>query len=123
MSLFNDIFTNPEKCRQIGFRKYTVIVNGQLYGIVLATKTPGYDSFALNKGEFDDLLKGKRDGKLAGAFVVGATTYNGGKYDPVYVGEIDAEVLEKRLPEPRYGRFGEFYALWDYIFTGADAAF
>jgi hypothetical protein len=95
-----------------------VTVDGHLCGIVLATKSYRYDTFALNKGEFDDLLGGKRDGRLAHVFVVGVTTHRGGKYDPQYVGEIDAEKLEKQLigVEPRPGQFGPFYTLDNYTF-------
>jgi hypothetical protein len=117
-TLFHDICTNPARYDQQDSRKFTVTVDGHLIGIVLATKNYAFDTFALNKGEFDDLLDAKRDGRVAGIYVVGRTTYNGGKYDPKYVGEIDGEKLEKQLigVDPRPGRFGPFYVLNDFTF-------
>jgi hypothetical protein len=118
---FHDIFTNPAKYKQHGQRKYSTMVDDRLIGIVLATKNYSYDTFALNKNEYDDLLAAMRDGRIAGAVVVGATINANGNYDPTYVGEIDAEKLALQLTgiEPRHGRFGPFYVLDDYIFGNA----
>jgi hypothetical protein len=122
-TLFHDIYTNSTSYNQCGQRKYTVMVDGLLYGIVLATKSYRYDTFALNKAELEDGLAAKRAGRLARVFVVAVTTHNGGKYDPQYVGEIDAEKLERSLTgvQARYGQFGEFYTIDNYTF--GDAAF
>jgi hypothetical protein len=122
---FSDICTNPARYDQIGQRKFTVTVDDLLYGIVLATKGPSYDSFALNEGELRDLLAARRAGRIAGAVIVAITTYSGGTYNPTYFGEIDAEKLATKLEgvEPRHGRFGKFYTLDNYTFADGDAAF
>jgi hypothetical protein len=92
-------------------------VDGQRIGVVLATFNSSFGNFALNKGEFDDLLAAKRDGRLDAAFVV-ATKNNGSSNPLIYCDEIDATELESRLKSisPREGAYGDFYALPDDVF-------
>jgi hypothetical protein len=116
---FHDIFEST-RFTQHGPRKYSVMTDDGLVGIVLATKNYNFDSFALNKFEFDSLLAAKRDGRLVRVVVVAARN-NGGNNPPTYCGEIDAEKLADQLNGivPRNGRFGEFYVLADYFFGDA----
>jgi hypothetical protein len=123
---FQDIFTNPELIKWHDWRKGIATVDGCRWGIVVATKSEDFNSFALNKREFDDLRAAMRDGRVAGAVVVGATThYAEGKYHRMYVDETDAEKLATKLKDvaPKHGRFGEFYVLDDYTFGDANVPF
>src|SRR5258705_6348023 len=108
----NGMFSDPRFAR-FGRYCYHVEIDGRKIGVVLATMNQGYDSYALNKAEFDRLLAARRDGRLDGAFVVIAKT--NGSTTPTYCGEIDAEELDSQLRglTPRSGRFGEFYVLPD----------
>jgi hypothetical protein len=122
MTKFSDIFTNPARYKQHGLRKYSVVIDDLLTGIVLATQTDGFYRPALNKAEFDGLLEAKREGRIAEAYIVVAQI-NG--RTRTYCGEIEAERLVTQLNGvvPRTGQFGEFYVLPDHIFVGADAPF
>jgi hypothetical protein len=118
MARFEDIFTHPTKYKQHGLRMYSVENDSQITGIVLATRGYSFDTFALNKPEFDRLLAAKRDGRIADAIVVGAVQ-KGGNNPFTYCGEMDAGQLETQLTgvEPRTGRFGAFYTLADCTFS------
>jgi hypothetical protein len=107
-----------------GRYKYSKTIDGRKHGFVLATKTKGYDRFALNKKEFDELLAGKRNGRIDEARVVAAESTDN-RPGLVHRGEIDAEKLETRLKDetPRSGQFGPFYVLDNYVFSDEDAPF
>jgi hypothetical protein len=96
--------------KRYGLRKYLSEIDGKKIGVVLATKNAGYDTCALNKKEFDDALRGKREGRIDEAYVVAANVSVGGV---LYWDQIDAEQLEAKLANevPRIGRFGEFFVL------------
>ena len=113
MSLFSN--NNYAGFQQHDRRKYSGTIDGRKYGILLATKSDGFDTFALNKQELDDLLAAKRDGRIDEAKVVAAQNGIGGL---LYSGEVDAEFLMSQFRgiEPRNGRFGPFYALSLYYF-------
>jgi hypothetical protein len=116
MAKFSDIFTNPAKYKEHTLRKHSTVVDDRKIGFVLATKTYSYDTFALNKAEFDGLMTGLREGRVAEAYVVFARISDWNS-SPTYVAEIDAEKLENQLTsiEPRRGKLGPFYALDDTI--------
>lgn len=106
-----------QRWRMVGRYKFIGEVDGVRAAVVLATRSPGYDTYALNKGDFDRLLAGKRGGKVDAAYVViteinalGARTYRG---------DMEAERLGEMLKgvPPRDGRFGAFYTLPPSILT------
>jgi hypothetical protein len=121
MNKLSDIYTNRQKYKQIGMRKYTTVIDGRRIGIIVATKNNGYQGFAVNKTELDSLLAGKAAGRIDEAHVVAMEYIGVWKY----VGEIEAEQLKAKLSgiEPRNGRYGEFYSLPDFDFLGEDAPF
>ena len=94
-----------------GLHRYFAETGGRKVGIVLATMNSGYDSYALNKSEFDRLVSAKRDGRLDDAFVVAAKT--AGSKVPSFCDQIDAEELVGKLAGelPRSGRYGDFFIL------------
>jgi hypothetical protein len=127
VTLFSDKFSTG--LLKYGRRKYLQTIDGRKIGMVLATKNDGYDTYALNQGEFEDLLEAKRKGrideaKVVAAHVVGPVTQHPGE-NLAHCGEIDAELLATKLKneKPRNGQFGPFYALEAYVFLGEDAAF
>jgi hypothetical protein len=91
--------------------KYLGEDDGKKIGVVLATKSAGYDSPALNKQEFDGGRRAKRDGRIDEFYVVAAKV--NGVATPKYLDHIEAEQLAAKLANetPRVGRFGEFYVL------------
>jgi hypothetical protein len=95
-----------------GRNKYFRELDGHRTGVVLATRTVQYDSYALNKHDLDRLIASKREGKIDSAIVVAAKV-NGGRSLPVYSGEIDAEELAAQLAttSPFPGKYGEFYTI------------
>jgi hypothetical protein len=109
----HDIFSNPSYTRH-GPRKYSRAVDGRLCGFVLATISRGFDSPALNKTEYDDLVKAKRDGRISEAVIIVAR-YEAGAL--IYCSESEAESLEERLRTIplRSGRYGDFWVL-DHLF-------
>jgi hypothetical protein len=104
------VFTDP-RWRVLSRWRLYADVDGFKFGVVLATKAPQYDSFALNKGDMDRLLAGKRSGKIDQAWVVMAKT--NGLNAMTYVDHIEAERLNDMLKmmRPRSGAFGEFWTL------------
>jgi hypothetical protein len=82
-------------------------------GVVLATKSPNWDSFALNKKELERVIAGKRKGKIDEAYVVAARVNGSGPltYQDAELAEVIATRLEERLPIA--GRRGPFWALRD----------
>jgi hypothetical protein len=117
-----DIFADTSFTKY-GPRKYLAEIDGRRIGVLLATKNSGFDTFALNKAEFDHLLAAKLAGRIDEAFVVAAKI--NGSTPPSYCGEIDAELLEGSLKRftPRIGSLGDFYVLQDYNFALTDAPF
>jgi hypothetical protein len=96
--------------KRFGLRKYLSQIDGRKIGVVLATKSAGYDTCALNKKEFDGALRAKRNGQIDEAYVVAANVNGDGV---LYWDQIDAEQLAAKLANevPRVGRYGEFFVL------------
>ena|SRR5215472_15955051 len=106
------------------FKKFCYIgnVDGAKLGVVLATKTPKYDNFALGKASVERMMASKRSGKLTEAFVVAASVDISGV--PTFVAFREAEefyttLLRKR--SPRGSEYGEFWVLTDYMITNSAA--
>jgi hypothetical protein len=89
------------------------VVDGVKVGVVLATMTPPYTTFALNKPDFERLIGSKHAGKVDRAFVVAAR--GSGPTSRTYCSWREAEELSAQLREygvtSREGRYGEFYTL------------
>jgi hypothetical protein len=96
--------------KHYGRRKYFGAVDGDKIGVVLATKNAGYGTCALNKAEFDAVLRAKSEGKITGAYIVAANVSGSA---PKFFDQIDAEQLAAKLANevPMVGRFGEFFVL------------
>jgi hypothetical protein len=97
---------------QFDRRRYQRQYNGVRYGAVLATDSPRYDNFALNKEDNDRGLAALRDGKVDRMRVVPAKRNNTGRYE--YIGSVDIEVLNERVLKsltPMNGGFGLFWPL------------
>jgi hypothetical protein len=109
-----NIFDDPS-CHQIDtrlfFREVDVVDGGKRQGVVLATWNETYGNFALNCGEMERLLTGKRDGKLDEAYVVAAQKNSTGRYE--HLSHVLAEELSARLSsKPTVtGKFGSFWSL------------
>jgi len=98
------------------FRKFGRFLFGEIDGVklgaALATYSPGFGNYALNKADLDRLLAGKAAGKVDRAFVVAARKgSNGGAYE--YGGQFDAEEVHAKLKDerPESGKYGDFYVL------------
>src|SRR5262249_13865449 len=96
------------------FHRYRLYgeVNGARIGVVLATRTPRFSTFALNKFDFDRLIAAKQDGRLDSAFVVMAAIDASGArtYCEHHAAEhFNATVVANR--PLHHGQFGDFYAL------------
>jgi hypothetical protein len=106
------MFTDPGWKRISRYIYFKELDGGQKIAVVLATMAPNRDSFALNKGEFERVLNGKRDGKVDHAFVVAVKLAR--PYE--YQGAEFAEALAVRLANrPTIdGIYGEFWALQLY---------
>ena len=106
------IFTD-ERFQQFGKFRWHAVINGVKVGVVLATRTPPYDGFALNTTDCDRLLAAKRDGRIDLAFVVktaidpktGAMTF----CDSFDVEQLETAVLTT-LPL-RIGKHGPFWVV------------
>jgi hypothetical protein len=87
-------------------------VDGFRVGIVYATMSAGFTTFALNKNSLDRLRAGKETGKVDVAFVA-AHRVNGAQR--TYCGHMTVEEACGKLDlfhmEPRMGRYGEFFVL------------
>jgi hypothetical protein len=96
--------------KRYGLRKYFSEIDGKKIGVVLATKSNGYDTCALNKTEFDDALRAKHEGRIDEAYIVAAKAANGAM---TYWDQIDAEQLSAKLVNMtmKAGRYGDFFVL------------
>jgi hypothetical protein len=102
---------SDQRFRSIGqFRLYGV-VDGVKVGVVLATFSPTYSNYALNKNGYESLLAAKHAGKIDEAFVVATRT--DGPNGRVFAGYADAESLGAKLSglQARAGSLGAFWAL------------
>lgn len=115
------MFTDP---RFREFKKFCYVgnVEGAKIGVVLATKTPKYDNFALGKVSVERMIASKQSGKLTAAFVVAARVNADGVL--IFVTSREAEefyttLLRKR--QPRGSEYGEFWVLTDYMITNSAA--
>jgi hypothetical protein len=118
----SSIFTDTRFRELSRYRLYGEI-DGVRVGIALATRTPRYDNFALNKGDLERLLTGVREGRIDRAFVVQASV--NGLNAMTFVASIEAAELEKMLNgvRPLTGRFGEFFVLPAQFKVMADEPF
>ena len=94
---------------------------GKKIGTVVATISPKFDRYALNKPETQLLLRYLRTGKFDVAFVI-AAKLNGFAYEYDYQDAGEAEAVAKRLERviPLQGRYGEFWALYLYQIVDDD---
>jgi hypothetical protein len=93
-AILSNIFTDS-RFRDLSRYRLFGNIDGVKIGVVLATRSPRYDNFALNKGDMDRLLAGKRDGKIDQAFVVMAKV--NGVNAVTYCDCIEAEQLHEKL--------------------------
>ncbi|WP_377828840.1 hypothetical protein ACFKHW_38075 [Bradyrhizobium lupini] len=105
-----------------GRYRYSATIDGEKIGVVLATKSQGYNNFALNKADLDRVVTATGDGRLDAGFVVAATV-NGDSMN--FIDQISADVLADPLrgEQPRTGKFGEFYLIPERIAFPADEPF
>jgi hypothetical protein len=110
------MFTDRRIRRISRYRHYGEI-DGVKIAVVLATKNPSFDNWALNKPDFDRGISGKRDGRVDEAYVVAAKVNGVGV--PKYCDQIEAEELLLKLAneEPRIGRYGEFYVIGSHVWS------
>jgi hypothetical protein len=114
IKMFNDSrFQQFKKFRWVGR------VHGESVGIVIANKSPQYTTFALNKGDVEDLIAAKRGGKVDRAFIVAAAL---GSFVACHDAEEYHASLLANLPL-RSGMFGEFWSLTEYEVTGVEEPF
>jgi hypothetical protein len=107
--ILSAVFTDP-RFRSSGFRS-SGEVDGVRVGVVLATMNPNFNTFALNKGDFDRLAEAKARDKVDVGFVVGARDEKSG--ERTYQGSQDVVEVVDRLKGVtlREGRLGPFYVL------------
>jgi hypothetical protein len=109
------MFSDP-RWHVVGRHRWVGDIDGAKHGAVLATKSPPYETFALNAGDNKSLLEALHGGKIARAYVV-AAEMNGGL--PKYCAAVDAEafqaVLARQVPRP--GRYGDFWTMYLSEFT------
>jgi hypothetical protein len=107
-----DIF-NDKRFVEVRRNCFQGVIDGVKVGVVLATLSLPYTTFALNKPDFDRLIGSKHAGKVDRAFVVAAR--GSSSANRVFCSWMEAEELAAKLQEygvtPRAGRFGEFYTL------------
>jgi len=89
------MFSDPG-WQRVGRYLYFKEIDGQKVGVVLATMSPRWDDFALNKGEYERVLNGKREGRLDQTYMV-AAKIDGAKFE--YVGAMEAEELLPKLKD------------------------
>jgi hypothetical protein len=112
LEVVRNIFTEPERWKEVGPRLRHRELDGVKIGVVLATQTGTFRTPALNKSEFERLRNARRDGKIDHALVVWAKI-NGGRYE--YRGAMTPEEVLEKLDQfyvpTRNGPMGEFYVL------------
>jgi hypothetical protein len=101
-----------------GFRKlknakwlHEKVVDEVQIGVLFVIYNPGFGSYALNRTEFQRLLDGLDEGKVAEAYVQSARYDQGGI---VYEERVEArELFDKRLKHmpTRHGSLGEFWSV------------
>jgi hypothetical protein len=108
--ILRGIFSDP-RFREFGRYRLFAEIEGVRFGVVLATRSPRYDNFALNKTDLERLIAGKREGKVDQAFVVMARVNTANAM--AYCDSIDAEKLHEALQglRPRTGSWGDFWVL------------
>ena len=106
----SEIFADT-RFREFGRYRLFGEIDGRKVGVVLATRSPRFDNYALNKADFERLIAGRRDGKIDCAFVVFAKV--NGNAARVYCEHIDAAEMSEKLKgvSLRNGEFGAFYVL------------
>jgi hypothetical protein len=109
------MFTDP-RFKAISRWRWVGKVDGVIYGVVLATMSPTFYSYAVNRGDVESLRKAKADGPVNRAIVVAAKT--DGLLTYTFRAARELEELEPVLARTplRPGRFGEFWALDPTVF-------
>lgn len=115
------IFNDRQRWQRLGQHLYRGEHEGKKIGTVVATISPKFDRYALNKPETQLLLRYLRTGKFDVAFVI-AAKLNGFAYEYDYQDAGEAEAVAKRLERviPLQGRYGEFWALYLYQIVDDD---
>ena len=106
------IFTD-ERFQQFGKFRWHAVIDGAKVGVVLATRNPPYDGFALNKGDSDRLLAAKRSGRIDAAYIV-KTAIDPRTGAMTFCDSFDAEQLETAVLATlplRIGKLGPFWVL------------
>ena len=106
------IFSGDPRWHKKGRHRYLSEFKGKKIGVVLATMAPGFDSYALNKNDYDSLLEARSSGKIDQAFIVAARQSGPNQFE--YRSAVEAEKLQAVLTgmPRRGGRFGDFWTLY-----------
>ncbi len=109
-TILPSVFTD-DRFRHTGRNRLFGEIDGTRVGVVLATRSQRFDNFALNKGDFDRLIAGLREGKIDQAYVVQARSNGFGAM--VYAAYIKAEQLAEMLNghPPMTSQLGPFWVL------------
>src|SRR5262249_12758526 len=115
--VLRDVF-NDKRFTEVRRNCLQGTVDGVKVGIVLATMSPPYITFALNKPDFERLIDSKHDGKVDRSFVVAAR--GSSPANRTFCSWMEAEELAAHLRAygiaPRDGRYGEFYIVPPTLF-------
>jgi hypothetical protein len=106
------MFDGGSPMSPFGTYQYKGTIDGVRVGVVVASMSPGFGSFALNQGQFNSLITVKGGGKLGVAEVVFARVDPNGTFS--YVGQVDAVEFLPKLEscQLRNGRWrGPFWVV------------
>ena len=104
------IFTDRQRFRQTGKRRYVLQLNDKWAGIAVAWKPPGRENYGLNCEDLERLIEKMSDGSLDAGFVVLATLENS---KAVYIAHREVDAVRDLLKDepPRDGPHGSYWLL------------
>jgi hypothetical protein len=114
------MFQDP-RCSRIDKFRYKLVFDGVRVGVVIASWSQKFFSYALNQGDTEDVQEAKRSGKVDVGFVVLAKFGNHGGF--VYVDAFDVDDVDKKVAGIHliHGRLGPFWPLPASIATNYNA--